>query len=131
MTAEENLQRFNDSFERVMSDSDRFLEQFYAYFLAADPDVQAMFGEDGLRRAQEMLIDSLQYMVAFAGGAAPSAYLVRVARGHAKVPAHYFELWIEALLRAASEHDPKWSAQTERAWRAMLAPGVQFMMSGR
>ena len=40
-------------------------------------------------------------------------------RGGLKIGAHLYELWLECLLQAVSEFDPKWSEAVGHSWRKM------------
>jgi hemoglobin-like flavoprotein len=121
---------FNSSFERLSADDiNEFYRRFYTVFVAASPQVKAVFAQTDMDRQVDMLKLSLMQMVAFAANRCSNDYLNRVASKHAQlgIDASLFSLWEECLLQVVRERDPQYDARVELAWRVTLAPGLAFM----
>ena len=127
-------QLFNDSFERVRARGDRFYARFYELFLSADPRVAQRFAHTDMAAQRQMLHESLAYVVAFSAKKQAGTYLQSVAHRHGDadlaIPRELFELWLECLLQAVGELDPRFNDDVQSAWRVMLAPGLAFMTAG-
>lgn len=132
---ERDLELFNDSLERCQAHSN-FLGRFYAIFIASDQAVAAKFAHTDLRRQQMMLQSSLFMLLEAAGRNPPPeslAQLRRIAeihdRNHRDIKPEMYALWLDCMLQAVREFDPKFDADVERAWREVLAPGIELMKS--
>lgn len=57
--------------------------------------------------------------------------LERLAQLHSRrrldVRPELYELWLDRLIQAVREFDPLFSGETEKAWRNVMRPGVEFM----
>jgi hemoglobin-like flavoprotein len=129
---ERDVERFNDSLERMAGH--RFLERFYELFVGASPEVRAKFARTDFRVQRRVLKISL-YMLMLAAEGRPTgrAHLEDIARRHSRagldIRPELYDLWLECLVAAVREHDPRFDADVERAWRAVLAPGIEVMKS--
>jgi hemoglobin-like flavoprotein len=129
---EHDLEQFNDSLERMPGA--RFLERFYELFLASSPEVRAKFAHTDFRRQRRVLKVSLYLMMlAVEGRLEGRIHLDEIARRHGRgglgIQPELYDLWLECLIAAVREHDPRFDAETERAWRAVLRSGIEVMKS--
>jgi hemoglobin-like flavoprotein len=129
---ERDLERFNDSLERMPGG--RLLERFYELFMAASPEVRAKFADTDFRRQRRVLKVSLYLMMLAAQGRLEGqVHLDEIARRHSRagldIRPELYDLWLECLIAAVREHDPRFDADTERAWRAVLRSGIEAMKS--
>ena len=46
-----------------------------------------------------------------------------------RIGAHLYDLWLDALLQAVSEFDPRWSQAVGDSWRKMFAPYISRLKS--
>lgn len=133
---------FNNSYERVSdwqataSSSDRsraFFFRFYEIFTAKSPEIAQAFRNTDMERQVRMLRQSIVYLVNFYATNNAEDFLQRIARRHGRndlnIAPYLYDLWLDALLETVAEFDPRYSGQTEAAWRQVLSPGIEFMKS--
>jgi truncated hemoglobin YjbI len=124
---------FHDSLARLLAD-ERFLDRFYARFMAASPAIGAIFAGKDMAGLKRKLRASLHVMTLAADGA-PGAdmYLDYLGEVHGRLeiaPAMY-DLWLDALLATVAECDPACDAALETAWRDALAAGMARIKAPR
>ena len=129
---EKYIELFNDSLERCASRSD-FLSRFYSLFLASSAAVAEKFEHTDLKKQARMLKISLYIMMLTSGESEREAQLESLARRHGRaeldIKPELYDLWLDRLVEAVSEADPKFDAAIEVAWRRVLQPGIDFMKS--
>ncbi len=123
-----------DSLDRCLL-APRFLTRFYDLFLASSPEVRDKFRHTDFTRQSRMLRASLQMILAAGYGAPESpGHLSRLAQLHSRhgrdIAPRLYDLWLEALIQAAAEHDPMFTATLAGAWRELLTPGIQVLIAG-
>lgn len=126
------LVAFNDSFERVVTNKfDLFFRTFYQNFEMRSPEVAEVFKNTPEKRRYEMLADSILLLMDYSTSHEPSSELRDLAVVHKrmKVSASLYYHWIEALIVTVLALDDQLSSETERAWRAALGPGINFMIN--
>jgi hemoglobin-like flavoprotein len=132
---ERALEIFNDSLERCQADP-AFLSRFYEIFISSDAAVAEKFARTDLKRQQLALKASL-FMLLQASARNPPretiAHLERIAerhdRRHLDIKPEMYDLWLDAMLQAVREFDRRYSAEVDRAWRQVLARGIELMQS--
>lgn len=122
---------FHDSLDRCNA-SPRFLERFYEMFLASSPEVAAKFAHTDFRKQRRALMAAFYEHIGAANGSPEAlAHLQELAVRHSRrgldVRPELHDLWLECLLKAVAEHDPKFDAKVENAWRTTLARGMAIM----
>lgn len=130
---EETLKLFNDSLERCQSNP-QFLNLFYQNFVISNSEVREKFSNTNMENQKMMLHASLyMIMIASQGNEAATAYLERVAKKHSKIDLdirpELYGLWLETLINTISETDEMFDEKTEKAWRAILTYGIDYMKS--
>ena len=131
--SESDAEVFNDSFERCLS-RPGMLERFYELYLASSDEVRAKFARTDMKRQAGMLKASL-FMLLSVAGECPLpdavAHLDRIAerhdRHHVNVEPHLYDLWLDCLVRAVREFDPRFDGRVEAAWRRVLGHGIAIM----
>jgi hypothetical protein len=129
LVADEHLDRFHESLERVKQDP-AFFDRFYQRFLASSDEVAAMFVGVDLDRIKAKIRQSLLFtMLASDGNASARERLVGLGALHARrgVLRHHYDLWLDALLSVVEEKDPKFDLPIEQSWRAVLSVGIGIM----
>ncbi len=142
MDTQQAEELFNNSYERVSdwqssaavsARSNEFFFRFYEIFTAKSPEVAAAFRNTDMTRQVRMLRQSIVYLVNFYATHNADDFLRRIARRHARsdldIAPYLYDLWLEALLEAVAEFDPRFSDETAEAWRMVLRPGIEFMKS--
>lgn len=132
---QEHAALFRDSLRRCLS-AKGFFESFYASFIGASDEVKEKFKDTDMKRQARMLEDSLFVLAVAAQGGEDSparSALPDLAHKHSRhghdIRPELYDLWLEALLSTAKDHDPEYSPEVEAAWRGMLASGIEFMRS--
>ncbi len=130
---EKTLELFNNSFETCVAQP-RFLERFYEIFICASPEVQERFRVIDMKEQVRILRKSmLALMMASFETKEVAEEMARLGRSHGrqgmKIGPHLYELWMDSLLQAASEFDPRWSLAVADSWRKMFAPYIATLKS--
>lgn len=109
-----------------------FLPRIYELLLESDPLIPPYFAKTEFPRQHKLLQHGLGLLLSFAKRPDP-ALLDRIAARHSQagldVPPTLYALFVESLLGAVREHDPRYDGETEEAWREALRPGLDFMRS--
>ena len=50
-------------------------------------------------------------------------------RAELDIKPELYDLWLDRLVQAVREFDPKFDPEIETAWRRVLRPGIEFMKS--
>lgn len=122
---------FYESLDRCLL-SPGFLKRFYEIFLASSPEVRLKFQHVDMARQRQVLHQSLKLtLMAVYGTPESTRGLLGLAETHSRkgrdIPPHLYELWLNALVEAASEHDTQFTPELRLAWRDMLQPAIQFI----
>jgi len=127
---ERDADLLHHSYKRCLKRSG-FLERFYEIFVASSEEVAAKFAHTDFKKQIRVLKLSL-YML-MTSVATPLPELARIAEVHSKrqldIPPKLYDLWLDCLLQAVREFDPKWNEEVDAAWRRVLTTGIQFMKS--
>jgi hemoglobin-like flavoprotein len=129
---ESDAELFNDSIERCSRSPD-FLRRFYELFLASSDVVARKFEHTDFRKQTRLLKTSLYIMMLASGESGRVAHLERLAKLHSRagldIEPELYDLWLDRLVQAVGEFDPKFDPEVEAAWRRVLLPGIEFMKS--
>jgi len=131
MGPSESLAAFQSSLERCLADL-TFTQRFYARFVLSSDEVAARFAHVDLKRQANVLRVSLYLVLRAAMGHGDGLeHLEEVARTHSKrgydIPPHLYDHWLECLIAAARETDPRFDAEHEGHWRNCLVPCVELL----
>ncbi len=125
---------FAGSIARVLGNgayNPEFIGSFYDIFLKTSPSVAQKFERTDMGAQRTMLHDSLLMMVEFNKTRAPGPALKKLATSHSRgghdVTASFYDLWLDSLIVAVSQHDPEFSEEVDLAWRIALSPGISYM----
>jgi len=134
--ASEPIDLFRGSLKRCLA-TPHFLGSFYEAFVASSDEVREKFKNTDFDRQTRMLADSL-YALAVAAQAKKSGSpawsdMPRLAARHSRadldIRPGLYDHWLDCLVDTARRHDPEFSPEIEAAWRATLAPGIEYMRS--
>jgi hemoglobin-like flavoprotein len=129
---ERDVELFNDSLERCSGSPD-FLRRFYELFLASSDTVAKKFEHTDLKKQARLLKTSLYILMLASDGSERFVHLERLAKLHSRsaldIKPELYDLWLDRLVRAASEFDPMFGPEIGTAWRRVLQPGIEFMKS--
>ena len=133
ITSDRAAELFNDSLERCTA-RDEFLDRFYDLFLASSREVAEKFRQTDFPKQKRMLKASLYMMILMADGKTEiQGDLQRIAKRHSRtdldIRPELYMLWLDCLIQAAREFDPRFTPETEMAWRRIMERGIAFMQS--
>ncbi|MBE63858.1 MAG: hypothetical protein CMB89_15990 [Flammeovirgaceae bacterium] len=121
-----------DSYLRCVESED-FFDQFYDYFLSADPEVDRMFRFVNFSKQKELIRKGLMSMLTFldSGNIAGKVTFRRLRDTHGSkgmnVQGHHYELWKTCLMRTIADTDPEFDEELRLMWDAVLDKGILFM----
>jgi hypothetical protein len=113
-------------------ESGRFVENFYRRLWARDRGIEQRFHATDMQRQQEVMREAINTLIMFAAESSVARMaLDRISGLHSRqrhdVPAYLYTLFADALVETAREGDPRWEPALEPKWRAVLAPGLEYM----
>src|SRR3569832_2990072 len=81
-----------------------------------------------------MLQMSLNLLISHAMGIGiVDGYLHQLAEKHTRhllnVEPHHYTAWLNSLMKAVLQHDPKYTPALEQAWRTGLGHGIELILS--
>jgi truncated hemoglobin YjbI len=127
------IQRTRDSLGRCV-ECVTFLDRFYELFTKSSAKVAELFKDTDFVRQKQVLKASLYEMLVAAGTTKGPAHdeLERLAKLHQElgVTEDMYQLWLDALVRAAREHDRHFTDELENDWRASMSGPIQLMKAG-
>jgi hemoglobin-like flavoprotein len=108
-----------------------FLDAFYERFLSSSNEVAELFANTDFEQQEKMFALSLAYLASFDSEYGPSSIMKRLAIRHRElnVKPHLYPLWVNSLLETVKEYDPEYNDDVHEAWRRVLTPGIDFMVS--
>jgi hemoglobin-like flavoprotein len=112
-----------------------FLDRFYEIFLASSPKVKEKFAQTDFVRQRRALRASLDAMLLAAadGDTGPQKYLRDVAERHSgrqlNIGSELYDLWLDSLLAAVREFDPKYGPDVHEAWEKVMMVGIGYILS--
>ena len=127
----EMLQTAHASYERAAARPE-FFSSFYKNFFAACPEAPPMFAKTDFDRQHKLLQHAIGLLLIFPKHVQEEpGVLSRLARRHGRkdlnIPPALYGPFVESLILTLRQCDTQFSAPTEAAWRATLAPGVEYM----
>ena len=109
-----------------------FVPTFYDHFLAQSDVIRDKFADTDFTQQNRMLLRSLKLSSgAINGEQAALQELTQRAethnRHHLDIKPELYELWLDALIKTASEFDDQWSEKIETDWRDILGSVIHHM----
>ena len=128
---ESTLGTFHESLDRCDA-CPKFFDRFYEIFLAASPKVREKFAQTDFNRQKGALRASLFRMLS-AVKDGPESQLDPLAERHSSrqlnIGAEMYDVWLDSLLVAVKECDPKFDPQVEKAWEGVMMVGISYLLS--
>lgn len=121
-----------DSFHRTCNE--KFVEKFYSIFLDADPRIRPLFKKTDFAKQKQLLLHGIFVLLQYADGKAVGELAIeRLGELHSRermnISPDMYGTWINCLMKALAEKDPKFSPTLEMQWRAALQKGINVMMA--
>jgi hemoglobin-like flavoprotein len=122
------------SYERCLANASEFFPAFYRNFFRHCPAAEPMFARTDFPRQHKLLRHAIGLLFSYAAHPESGpAMLQRVAERHGPgeldIPAVHYAPFVDALVETVSQFDPVFTPAIEAAWRAAVAPGIDFMRS--
>jgi hemoglobin-like flavoprotein len=114
--------------------SPTFFDDFYDAFLASSSVIAGKFVNTDMAKQKRLLRDGISFMIMYFNGTAVGRMKVEKlgeshSQGRMDIKPQWYDLWVNALVKTVAKHDPKFSPAADRAWRAVLARGIDAMRS--
>lgn len=121
------------SYERCCARAE-FIPSFYRTFFANCPAAVPKFANTDFERQHRLLRHAIGLLINFPFQPDDEpGILTRIAERHSRrdldIDPSLYPSFIDSLVQTAREHDPQFTTETERAWRATVAKGVAYMQS--
>jgi hemoglobin-like flavoprotein len=131
--ANDNVARVQASYARCIA-SARFLDRFYDIFMA-HPDIKPLFAKTDMAKQKHLLRHGLSSVLMYAeSDAMARSCLLRIQETHGRhklnINPRLYPIWVDSLMRAIAEHDPRFGPELEGEWRDVIAPGIELIVSG-
>ena len=126
------FQTFRSSLLRCLSNL-RFLERFYDEFINASPEIAKAFSHTNMERQKAMMNASLYQLMNYYGSNDEAArkHIQTLGAQHGvyghKIPLHLYDVWLDSLIIAVRESDPKFDPSLEAIWREVMTEGIEVM----
>lgn len=123
------------SYMRCRSNTD-FFTIFYGLFLKRDEAIAAMFKNTDWHKQKHLIQHAIKSAVLFAEE--PYIPIIRkhireIGESHSKyhlnVDPKYYPIWLDCMVETVRRCDPKFSLEVEKAWRQVLQPTIDLMIS--
>ena len=101
--------------------------------MSSSDDVRDKFSNTNFEKQNKMLLRSLQ-LCAGATSGDPAALREMDERAithgshHLNIEPRLYDLWLEAIVTAAGDHDDEWNDEVDAAWRRILGFVIQHMI---
>lgn len=121
------------SYERCCTRAE-FIPSFYRTFFTNCPAAEPKFATTDFERQNRLLRHAIGLLLIFPlqPDDEPSL-LTRIAERHSSrdldIDPSLYPSFIDSLIHTVREHDPQFTTEIERAWRATVAKGVAYMQS--
>lgn len=127
----ENYADVQQSFQRCLTNK-QFLFRFYEIFMSSHPDIRPMFTKTDFDKQIGLLRHGLSSALNFAGGTKiGQSVLKRIgethSRGRMNISPELYPYWINSLVTAVAECDPKFTPDLDKRWRNAMTVATDFI----
>lgn len=124
-------QLFHESLDRCRRD-ECFIPRFYQLFMESSDEIRLRFRNTDFEQQTTMLLRSLELSAAATDGEPEGLRELRERaqshdRTHLNIRPELYDLWLDAILKTASEYDPAWNSAIEAAWKRILGFVIRHM----
>ncbi len=107
-----------------------FLDTFYKNFLATSPEIATLFRNTDFKKQKKVVQMSLSMLITYAmGTGVVDGYMRQLAEKHSgkelNIEPRHYTAWLNSLMKAVKQHDPKYAPELDQAWRTCLAKGIE------
>jgi len=131
--SQSDLESVRQSFQRCQK-HDEFSDIFYDHLALQSSEIGPMFAQTDMVKQNELLQTGIQDLIDFAAGKPEIEQEIhRLAvlhdRAHHNTRPDLYPLWIHALVQTVLETDNQATTQTTDAWKRVVTPGIELMIS--
>lgn len=114
---------------------EKFFDDFYDAFFKSSARAGEKFKDTDMARQKGLLRDAIAFMIMFFDGSSvATAKVDKLAASHSRarlnIEPDLYEFWLESLMVAVARHDPRFDAELDRAWRAVMGKGIAALVAG-
>ncbi len=125
------------SYGRCLAQGNLLFDRFYDHFFRSSPVIAKMFLHTDMVKQKALLRAGLNYAIMYStdtGKLAAEGVLKRIQQSHSRsrlnVDPKLYPLWINSLIKAIEETDPKFTPELGKAWEQVLNNAVTYIISG-
>ncbi len=109
-----------------------FFDRFYDIFFQSNPSLKPMFAKTDFKKQKESLRTGVAMLLAHVEGKPIGTMtLDRIGMSHSKkkmnISPNLYQYWIDSLVKAAKECDPKFTTDLELRWQKVCRAGVDYI----
>lgn len=129
-----DYQQVKASFARCAALGDEFFDSFYASLVDRETAIGQMFAETDMQKQNQLIEDGITHLIAYSQGDSNAEARIRaLGKSHSRhfinVRPEFYPLWVDSLMIALREHDPKFTPELAEQWKTIIAPGIALMVS--
>ena len=133
MSTDKAYRLFTKSYIRCTSNPD-FADEFYRTFIASSDEVKEKFKDTDFSKQGKLLLSSLSYMILAYDSKDIYHMIGHISQTHCRhaldIKPHLYQYWMDSLVETVSELDPKYTSNVGKAWRKVMQPGIDYILSG-
>ncbi|MBT3428009.1 MAG: globin [Gammaproteobacteria bacterium] len=129
---------FEESFQRIIGHGvgitkkgQHFFTRFYEIFFEASDEVREKFRHTDMEMQRSFLKKGVYHLISFYLLRSDYGYLSSIAKthnqNHYNIRPELYDIWLESLLKAVAELDPKYCDELRLAWQIVMTPGILFL----
>ncbi|WP_144822402.1 globin [Marinobacter piscensis] len=109
---------------------DEFFVDFYDHFMSSSDAIRNRFVNTDMAAQRHLLRNGIMQLILTARGM-PDRKLRALGESHNRsnynIKPEWYEFWLDALMKTVRQHDPENTPELEKAWREVLAPGIELI----
>ncbi len=130
----EEISKVRLSFGRAISRKS-FMDHFYEIFIKSSPIVARKLAKTDIEKQQELLSQAVNMVILFPqGNKIAHNAITRIRESHNRdgldIKPEYYRFWVDSLVTALAEHDPKFDGELEQAWRLVAQQAIDYIIEG-
>jgi hemoglobin-like flavoprotein len=109
----------------------RFIERFYEILMDSHPAMRPAFARTDMGQQRRALRREISYAILYGGGydlvrgTVESVAEMHSRKGRAPVPPNLYPYWLDSLIQAIRENDPRITPELEARWRQAISPLIE------
>lgn len=109
----------------------RFIERFYEILMDSHPAMRPAFARTDMGQQRRALRRGISNAILYGGGydlvrgTVESVAEMHSRKGRAPVPPNLYPYWLDSLIQAIRENDPRITPELETRWRQAISPLIE------